>query len=64
MEERYTELATNEQNVKVSQKWLNKNTKEGFKKYFREYCENSSINGFKYLVEKRTKIERYVLQKK
>ncbi|KAJ8935303.1 hypothetical protein NQ318_015337 [Aromia moschata] len=30
-----------------------------FRRYFREYCDNSSIHGFKYLAEKKVTIRKF-----
>lgn len=57
------ELSCNKGKTNINDVKSNETTNpvKGFKEYFKEYCENSSINGFKYIAEERTFIERYVI---
>lgn len=63
MGEIYCQIPTNANNDDSYKKRPGgKEKMKGPGEYFREYCDNASINGFKYLAEKRPTIEWYVVK--
>lgn len=60
MEEKNMKTHVNQNNddLTMTKKSERSCTLKDFRRYFREYCEHSSINGFIYLSEKRSRIER------
>lgn len=61
MEDKHTEIYNNRDSVEdtLTEKYSRSSTSKDLRRYFREYCDHSSINGFIYLSEKRSRVERY-----
>lgn len=60
MEDTVIELTAGNGDRADKRKPRDNSTRKEIWRYFKEYCEKSTINGFIYLTEKRSKAERYL----